>query len=222
MILKRLSLLLTLFLFFLSGNSQNKVVRDIEAWTGASFQKQLGNKVELALEQEFRIEHNISQLYEVFSGIEGKYALNDQWRFSLGYRFIRNKTNSGDYESRYRINTDLAYRKQLNRLRISWRVRWQSRHDKDETLNTNNIRNRIALKYNIRRFKYTPYFSGEIFYGYKKNSGSDFNKFRLTFGTERNLSNKSEIRGFYRIEKELNEIYPKTTYIIGLRYNFGI
>jgi hypothetical protein len=221
MIYKKLFLVLLLISFIVCGNSQTVVVKDIEAWTGARIKKQFGDKFELSFEEEFRFEHNISELYEFFTEAGATYSLNNQWKIGLNYRFIRNLTNSGDFESRFRINTDLSYRKKINRLRLSWRTRLQSRNEPDELYDVNNFRNKIAIKYNIRKSKYTPYFSTEVYYRFMKNAESEFNKIRFTLGSDRAISSNSDINFFYRIEKELNEDYPKTTYIIGLRYDFG-
>jgi len=221
MILKKLFVIFFCLLIYAFGYSQTKVVRDLEAWTGARIKKDIGNRWELSLEEEFRLEHNMSQLYEFLTEAGVSYSFNKQWRLRVNYRFIRNRTNSGDFETRYRLNADLSFRKDVNRLRISWRGRIQSRTEQNETYSTNNFRNRIAMKYNIRKSKFSPYFSAELYYGYSMIQDPRFNKMRFTFGSDYSLSGKSDINIFYRLEGELLEEYPKTTNIIGIKYDFG-
>lgn len=222
MINKKPLLVFIFFLIYTIGHSQTVVVRDLEAWTRARIKKDIGNKWELSLEEEFRLEHNASQLYEFFTEAGISYSLNKQWELGVNYRLIRNRTNSGDFETRRRINADMAYRRKFNRLRFSWRARIQSRNEVDETYTNNNLRNKFALKYNIKKCKLSPYFSGELYYKFVKTMESGFNKVRFTFGSDWSVSKKSDIAFFYRIERELNEEYPKTTNIIGLKYDFGI
>lgn len=221
MVIKKISLILFCLLIYSFGNSQTKVIRDVEAWTGAKISKDVGERWEISLEEEFRMEHNMSQLYEVLTEAGVSYSFNKQWRLRINYRFIRNLTPSGDFETRFRINTDLSFRKDFNRFRIFWRGRIQSRTEKDETYSTNNFRNRFAIKYNIRKSKLSPYFSAELFYGFSKIQDPGFSKLRFTFGSDYSLSQKSDINFFYRIESELNEVYPKSTHIFGLKYDFG-
>ncbi|MFC2097711.1 DUF2490 domain-containing protein [Bacteroidota bacterium] len=220
--IKKKSLLILFFIsFIIYGNAQTVVVKDLEAWTGARIKKELGNNWEISLEEEFRFGHNISELYESYTEAGISYSFNKQWEVGGNYRLVRNRTNSGDFETRQRINADIAYKRKMNRFRLSWRGRIQYLFEPDEVHSVNNFRNKLQLKYNIKNCKFTPYAACELYYRFIKSEGSGFNKLRFTFGTDRSLSKNSEINFFYRIERDLNIDNPKTAYILGLKYDFG-
>ena len=87
-----------------------------------------------------------------------------------------------------------------------------------DDVNVNTFRFKTGLNYNIKKWKLDPKFSAEIFSRLQDNDGLD--KLRLTLGTDYKLTKASEIGMYYRLEKQLQGIYPKTTYILGLSYEY--
>lgn len=231
-------------LLFLSGNSfaQNTtVVQDFELWTGVQLQKSLlENKLSLGLTQEFRFDDNSTSINNYFTEFEAGYELFKDFRLDAGYRFIRNNKNSG-YSNKGRFFMDANYKTKLDRLKIGYRLRYQNHTfigDPDSDA-TNKYRLRLKFDYNIKNWKFDPYFSAEGFYAQTTNrinyiptiteveKVAGFQKLRLTVGTQYKFNKTISLGGFYRYEREfgsypLNYNTPRNFFIAGLNLKFDL
>jgi len=234
-----MKLLCSLPLVFLTLNASilnaqdSTVVRDFEVWSGLTFEKSfLENKLDIGLTQEFRFNDNSSQLNVFFTELESKYTFKNNIVLGGAYRFIRNDNKDG-YVSQHRINLDLGYKYELDRLTFGARARYQSRISSDEDeYSVTKYRFRLKAEYNIKNWKLDPYVSAEVFHrseDYLINyipeiteavlRSSGFEKMRYTVGTSYKISDHFKLGAFYRIEKEFKS-YPlfyntPATYFIG-------
>ena len=92
---------------------------------------------------------------------------------------------------------------------------------KDDVANQH-IRFKTYVGYNLKKWKLDPKFSAEIYHKIGDEISNKFDKYRFTLGTEYKFKKLGKLNIFFRIEKELNELFPETTNIIGLKYIYTI
>ena len=239
----RCSMLLPLLIAPFIYAQDSLVTSDFETWTGINIEKTLfDKKLDLSLTQEFRFNDNSSHLDNFFTELGGRYEIIEDLKIGVGYRFIRNKRNTGD-RNENRWNADLSYKHQLDRFTLSYRFMYTNYNvigiTQDEgDYPTHKYRLRLKAKYNIKNWKLDPYISVE---GFLSQEAEDYNfietitetrqafgfeKMRYTIGTSYKLAKFFEIGAFYRIEhgfKSYTFNYGLSTikYIGGLNLNFN-
>lgn len=206
--------------------AQSDDTKDLEGWSSIGIEYKLNKKWSFELEEQLRLDENISEIGEYFTQLSAEYTLMKNFKIGGGLRFIRENDNEGNiqgYENHLRYNLDATYKHKINDFSIKYRLRYQNKNELSVDDNANqNIRFKTGLEYNIKKWKLDPKFSAEIFNHFEKGDENGFSKYRLTLGTDYKFKNFGKIALFYRIEKELNETIPKTTNIIGLKYTYTI
>ncbi len=205
-------------------------VRDMETWSSIGFELDLNKKWSFSLEEQLRMKSNSTEVDSYFTefGLFYKGFKNFEVGGNLRYQSINdNKGKIQGYETHFRYNLDLAYSYKVERFKLTYRVRYQNRNEVgvDELAGDYAIskwRLKASVNYNIRKWKFDPTFSAEIFRRSQETTTSEFNRLRMTLGTKYDLKKFGDIKGFYRIERELNATYPKTTYIWGLAYVYTL
>ena len=86
------------------------------------------------------------------------------------------------------------------------------------------LRLRAQAGYNVRNWKLDPELSAELYrpLGSFSDSNTEFDKARLTLGTDLDVWNLGELGVFYRLEKELGVESPKTSNIIGMKFSYDL
>lgn len=214
------------------------VVSDYETWAGVSVQKSfLEKKLDLGFTQEFRFNDNSTRLDQYFSELQLDYKIFKNFKAGIGYRFIRNNTNSG-YKNEQRLFADLSYEHKLDRWTLSYRFRFQNQDElglkKDEGDDiTQKYRLRFKVAYNIKKVKLDPYVSVEGFFS-RENHGinyietitertiySGFEKLRYTIGLDYSVKKWFGINAYYRIEQGFKS-YPAAFNTPSILYVGGI
>jgi len=224
--MKRYKLLLILLSITLSVSAQDNIVvtSDFESWSTIGISKKIGD-FKLSLDENLRLHENSTSIDKFFTDVGVSYKINKYIKLGTNYRFYRNKTTSGDYKNQHRFSGDLKLSYGLDRFDFSYRARLQN---KDEDFyksdlsdnNVNNFRNKLQVEYDIKKTKFEPYVSAELFRRFGDSQADYFNKYRLTIGMKYELKKIGEFNLFYRFDKELNSTYPKSTYIVGLGYSY--
>jgi hypothetical protein len=227
--MKKLVLIAFLCLLFLNksfAQENTVIVSDLETWSSIKVSKKVW-KLNISLEEELRLNRNSSQIDLFFTDLGVSYKINKYVKMGTDYRFYRTLTNSGDFETRHRFSGEVKLNYDIKRFDVSYRLRFQN---KDEDFyksdlsdnNLSNLRNKIKIDYNIKKSKFNPYLSAELFRRLARSDADYFNKYRLTLGTTYTFKNIGSINIFYRFDKELNTTYPKSTYILGVGYSYKI
>jgi hypothetical protein len=219
-----MALLLIQFPRLFAQQGEYVTVRDMEVWTSVELKYKINKKWKIGFEEQLRLKNNATEVDQYFSELTANYSLNKAFTVGVGGRFVRENDNQGKiqgYENHFRWNFDLGYEHKIDRLSLAYRLRYQTKSEWVENASAkNNFRLKIEGKYNFNHWKFDPVLSAEIF-----NSISNdmtFNKIRWTAGTSYSAKNIGEFGLFYRMERELNESYPKTTNIIGFNYQYTI
>lgn len=203
-------------------------VRDLETWSAAGVKLKLNKDWEFGLSEQLRLKTNSSIVSSYFTEVDATYGGWGNWEVGAGLRFIRDNDTEGDvqgYENHLRFNMDLGYKHKVERLKLSYRFRYQNKNElgfsasEGDYLN-HHVRFKLGLDYNIKDWKLDPKVSTELFRHFETGEINGFDKFRVTIGTNYKVKKVGTFKAFYRMERELNATYPKTTNIIGVAYAY--
>lgn len=227
--MKHIKILVVLasLLFTSFGFSQDDT-NDLASWTAINLKYKLDKKWTFNLEGQLRLKEDISEVDEYFSELGASYSLFKGFKLGTGFRYIRENDNEGNvqgYENHIRYNIDASYKHKINNLSLKYRLRYQNKNELGVSTSEGDyakqtLRFKTSLEYNFSNWKLDPEISAEIFNRFGKEAENEFSKYRLTFGTEYKLKKIGTIGVFYRFQKELNEEFPETTNIIGLKYTY--
>lgn len=221
--------------FFIIGATQLSAqsgtyytVRDFQTWSSATLAFKPNKKVKLGISQELRLENNTSEVDKYFTEGFFKYKIAKPFTLGAELRFIRSNDNEGKiqgYENHLRHALNAQFKHKVNRLELKYRLQYQSRKEIGQTASINDdptkkLRLKVGGAYNIKKWKFDPVLSGEIFRTLGTNG--DFSKIRGTLGTSFETKKAGELSFFYRIEKELNKSYPQLTNVIGFNYQYTL
>lgn len=231
--IKRIFGLLILLIFstsLLSQNGEYVTVRDLETWSSLNLKYKVSKKWDLRLEQQFRFNDNSGNLDTYFSEFSTNLDFNDYIFGGFGLRYIKQNDDVGKiqgFENHLRLHFDLGVKHKIKRFDFEYRLRFQNKNElgigKEEGDYPNkNLRLKVGLGYNFKDWKLDPVISGEIFRHYEEREQTEFNKFRLTLGTRYKTEKLGKIAVFYRMEKELQVSYPKTSNILGVKYTYTL
>lgn len=210
------------------ASAQNE--NDLESWTSIGLKYKINKKWGLELQEQFRLKENISVTDQYFTQLDGSYKLNKNISFGAGLRYIKSNDNTGKiqgYEKHFRYHFDVVLKHKINSFTLKHRLRYQNKNElnvseADGDYAKKNLRFKSSISYNFKDWKLDPKFSAEIFNRSEEGGDSGFSKYRLTLGTSYKMKSAGEIGLYYRMEKELNESFPKTTNIIGLKYIYTL
>ncbi|PCJ64799.1 MAG: hypothetical protein COA58_11020 [Bacteroidetes bacterium] len=224
--LKKHTLLSIFLVFTISGLAQNgtyHTVRDFETWTSATFNYKVNKKIKLSLNEQLRLKDNSSTVDAYFTQLSLKYNFTKKLSLGIGARYIRDNDDKGKiqgYENHLRWQADLEYKHKISRFTMKYRTRYQNKDELGITTDSakTNFRLKLASTYNIKNWKFDPTVSTEIFNGLSNDEG--LNKIRFTLGTKYRTKHVGDFGLFYRMEKGLIGDSPKTTNIIGFKYDY--
>lgn len=218
--IRTLWIILLLFCSFTVSLAQ---ISDFELWSGVQLRKNITKKLRVSFEEEIRFNENISDIKKFYSEISLSYRLNRYIKFAAHYRFTENKTILSYYSTRHRIMADISLRYRISRLTVAYRARFQTKYIDIYSSETgfvprNHSRNKLSLKYNIRKNPVSPFASGELYYQLNNPEGNQLDKFRYTAGFEYNINKKNSFDIYFRNQQQLNVNNPVKSYIIGVKY----
>jgi len=134
------------------------------------------------------------------------------------YRFIGDYTNDEpEYLHRFAFDAEPKY--EINRLELELRLRYTNYTDfAGETgENRSYYRYRLQAKYDIKKFKFNPHISWELF---QKSNEKSFYKGRYEIGVEYGFKKKNELEIFYFLQDYYNK--DKLHHIIGVKYQLKL
>ncbi|AWW00183.1 DUF2490 domain-containing protein [Arcticibacterium luteifluviistationis] len=197
--------------------------QDLETWSGLELEYEITPKLSVSLEPQLRLKENSSVIDTYFGELSGKYDLWKGFSLGAGVRFIKKNDTNGNiqgYENHLRYQFDASYKHSIDNLDVKYRFRYQNKSELDsDNSNEASTRYKLSLDYNFKNWKLDPEVSGEMF---RSVEDSQFDKYRLTFGTSYKLGNVGKLKAFYGFENTLNTESLKHTNIIGLNFKHTI
>ena len=220
--MSRRTLIIIAMLYLPKQADGQVVVRDFQVWSSVQINKDIGTKWSVSLENQIRLEHDAKQFDENLTQLELDFSPFKSWQFSLGFREIRHRTGSGDFENRMRIHLDAGYSLEINRLEAGVRARIQFRSDEGEDQLLNDFRSRLMLDYNIPSWKLDPFVYGEVDFRLPGREPFGYYSFRMVLGLIWKISTLHRLRFFYMLEREQQEYYPFTANRLGIEYQIRL
>ena len=178
--------------------------QDFQQWSKIGVSYDFNKDLSVSLDQAFRFRENASLTDVSFSNLALKYDIK-KWSVAIGYRYITDFDLSQNTSISQRIYTDINYSKKKRRWRIKNRLRYQYQEENFT------LRDKIFLKYNIRKTPLEPFTTFELFF-----KDSEFKKWRYTFGVSHPFLKEFDIDAFYRLQQSFNTNNPKQLHILGL------
>jgi len=183
--------------------------QDFQQWSKIGLSYDFNKDLSVSLDQALRFRENASLADVTFSNLSLKYDLIKKWSVAIGYRYINDFDLSQNISISHRIYTDIIYRKKKKRWEIKNRFRYQYQEENFT------LRDKIYLKYNIRKTPLEPFTDLELFF-----KDSEFKKWRYTLGVSHPFLKELEIDAFYRLQKSFNTNNSKQLHILGLTMEY--
>jgi hypothetical protein len=215
--MKKLNTILIGILFSAVLNAQTN---DAQLWSWVSVNKKVAKDLVGTLEQQVRLDHNMSFPKNIFTEMRMGYRLNKHIKYTISYRFMNRGQAEGGFVSGNRFTGDLRLRYKSKPFILFYRNRMQREYRMEEEgiEQINYTRNKLALALDLDK-KFSPYASFEIYYHLNK---AEFNKNRYTLGVEFDLRNRNELEVFYRIQQDYNVNGRETAYVIGIGFSHSL
>lgn len=223
-----------LFLAFTEGYTQEGTyveVRDLETWTSAEFNLKVDKKWNFGLQSQMRLDNNSSERKSYLTQLSTDYKFTKKFQMGIGFRHTIKNDNEGNIQGNehfFRFQVNASYKHKANRFDFKHRFRYTSSNEIgvskiEGDLPEQYFRFKSSVGYNIKDWKLDPEFSGELFSKYIKYGQSNgLDRFRLTIGTSYKLKAIGKIGLYYRMEREINALYPKTTNILQFKYAYTL
>jgi len=239
--MRKITIILLLLVASVANAQDSTLTRDLETWTSVGGQKKLlDKKLNLSGQLQFRLDDNTSRLYQYFVNIGGDYEIVKGLKLGAGYRFIKDGNKTKGFDTEHRFNVDLGYGHKVDRLKLNYRLRYQSRSNSAVANSpTSKYRLRLKADYNIKKWKYDPFFATEFFYANETetinyveeitevNAVKGMQKYRLQVGTKFKTGKVGTFKIYYMLEHQFANYgtsygIPVNWNIIGLNYTFKL
>ncbi len=186
---------------------------DTELWKGVEFEKSWGNDLSFSIEEQIRLNNNLSQFKSTFIQVGVKYTPVRYIRVSGGYRYTLRQTKTGQ-----RLFVDLGI-KPFRRISIFepvFRFRYQEDYSVGD-LAERYFRPKLSLKKDIKALKLDLSVGGELFY-HLSNEGNEFDRYRLSIALSGSLNKRSSITLAYIFQEEFNIRAPGAASVFSVSF----
>lgn len=200
---------------------------DLGAMFEAKVTKSLSQRWEVGLEEELRLQNNLTQYDRSVTSATVEYAILPK-RLKAGalYSFLNVYNNDHLYQNRHRYALMLRARQEIGNIRLSLRVRYQSTY-KQEVSKTykinpeNYLRTKLEIAYKMRRSRWEPSLSGELFYTLNDPYRNVVDRIRTEFVLDYRLDRRQYLAGVVRVDIPIQDKEPQTVVKFGLSYKFN-
>lgn len=225
--MKRLLLSIFIFCFTLPVFSQTE---NFGSWMTLGFNKGLGKKFELSIDQEFRLKDNLSTINLFYTNVGINYKVTKFLKVAFVYRNVQKKKENGAYGIRSRIYTDVALKFKPGKWTLGYRARLQAEwrqagYNRDKgNVPEVFLRNLFKAGYEVGPHL-TPYLGTELRWQLQNPRlpwGNGFDRQRIIAGMDYKLNDMHSFGAYFLFQKEYNVNDRETLYIIGLEYTLSI
>ncbi len=211
--------ILIVILIALPFLTKAQVVSDAKLWTGLSVTKKI-NDFEFSLNEEIRMDENISHIDKVFSEVGVQYKMIKGLYIAVNYRFGRdNDYETVNYNIRHRIDLGITYKYKLNDFRFAFRTKVQTKNALPNENSPTFSRNKLSIKYKLKN-NLSPFIAYEFYYQF--NEQNVINRTRFFLGSSYKVNKKNTIKLFYMYENKFNTKNLKHNHVYGVSYSIEI
>jgi len=200
------------FFLLLSGSLFGAV--DFESRSTVSYGFKLPYSSKLDCEQSLRLSGKEQSFKQTFTELTLSYEIIDDLSVIIPIRYA-----IFDDKVKNRISLGGIFKIRMKPIKIRFKSRFQSTHEKDKDPNEV-YRNKLYAHYKLSK-KLEPFLSYEVFHPANSNDNS-LNEYRLSFGTDFDLPRKRSIKLYYQFKVEdLNKKSPDKAHIMGLTFSLN-
>lgn len=216
-------LILCFLLFPFLANSQNSTV--FQVWNEAGISYKIDKKQSLAFDLTTR--HAAGGLRTFFPQVSYKYKLNKYIRPSIDYRYIGSRNNEGNFEFQHRINANLQFNQEFERLQLGLRLRYQySTNRLAENFEPEfgqAIRIKPSLAYDLPKTDLEPQVSMEFFTGpMDGQNGYHLNRIRWSVGLAYTFEGPHSLEVAYLYDQRIMSPGALNRAILNFSYGYSL
>jgi hypothetical protein len=208
------------FVLFLGASRVFAQTKDAALWMDAGFSREMGDRFELTVSPEIRLDENLTRWSRLFADFSLEYKYNKHISLSAAYR--GGVGNDGVHiDSRHRMQYGLGLKQKWN----DWSVQYQSRvqfalnaawSDSDVDFNTT-WRNRLTVKYGgLKKTDLATAY--EIFNSVSAYQELAMTNWRWTAQVARKINKEQSVSVGYLIQRDLTESPQHLDFVFLLSY----
>ncbi len=216
---------LLLFWMFFSTTSLFSQGSIFQLWTEKGVKVSLTKRSSFGLDWTTRIGENGFET--MFPQLNFKYKVCDWFRPSIDFRYIIDKSSSGEYSPSSRINLNAQFNYDKKRFSAGLRIRYQYGFDRISADYESDFdkayRIKPQLSYDIKNSLFSPILSAEFFYDPSYSDlGRRFNKIRYFIGARLDFSGAHGFQFGYQYDQKINLPAPINKHVLSLSYSYSI
>lgn len=198
-------------------------IDDGKLWTSITVKHKLSRKATVALTEELRLNHDITQVDQIFSNVGVEYELIKNLKVAFNYRFINNNKFSY-YEKDHRLYLDASYKYKVKKFSFALRERLEDQYSAIYSSETGGVptwylRSKFTIEYYLQS-KYKPYAAVESFYliDHPKEKSEQIDRLRYLIGIEYEFNRKNSVNLFTILQEQVSPQFQSV--IVGFGYTF--
>ena len=167
-----------------STGSTARAQSDAELWLFAGVKGDVGSGFGLGVNQQLRLNDDMSQLSTVLTDFYVSYDVTDWFRIQPTYRIGWARSRNRGLQIFHRPQIDFRAKASFGEFRVSYRVRFQERirwDRDDDTRHEHGLRNRISAEWKTES-GLVPSAEAELFLDIAGDDGTEFYRQRFSIG----------------------------------------
>lgn len=213
-----------LFLYLPSlAFGQNSTV--FQVWNEAGVSYKFDKKQSFAFDLTTR--HTAGGLQTIFPQVSYKYKVNKNIRPSIDYRLISDRNQEGNMTLQHRLNANLQFNQELERLQLGLRLRYQYSTnrlaDNFEPEFGQALRIKPSLAYDLSNTDLEPQVSMEFFTGPMEGQvGFHMNRIRWSIGLGYTFEGPHTVEIAYLYDQRINSPSALNRAILNFSYGYSL
>lgn len=231
--------ILLLFLAVIAGFSNLILAQnsdDLEGWSAVQLDVRASKKMTFSVSEHLRYRNDITTVSTYFTQVETNYEVIKDFELGLGVRFIKKNDDVGKkqgIESHFRYQFDASFKHDINRIGLSYRLRYQNKNElgfsEDEgDIPKEQLRFQFGVGYKLLPISVVFKLKAEFFNTFvDKTVGNKIDRQRFTLSASRKFNRFGKIALFYRTQDNFNVEVKNTEVtvskaILGFKYTYTL
>lgn len=198
---------------------------DAAIWTNFYFEKKVSDKWTIHLNQQNRINENVTRFNLAYADVGVTYKLNKYASVMGDYVFSQNRKFDLSFKSRHQGYVALMLHARMGRWRFNYRNMFQSQVEEYFSSEKGKVpeyyeRNKVTVKYDLNKYV-SLYSAQEIYYPLYQEKNKGFDRSRTFAGMFYNLNKQMQIELYFLFQRELNAFdATRRVFVYGLGYSY--
>lgn len=212
-------------LLFLPAFSWGQNSTVFQVWNEVGLSYKLDKKQSLAFDLTTR--HDALGIQTYFPQISYRYKVSKFFKPSIDYRYIGTRTNEGNYTYQHRLNANLQFTHELNRLLLGLRMRYQYSSNRlaanFEPEFGQALRIKPSLAYDLKKSNLEPQISAEFFSGpMDGQNGYQLNRIRWSIGLGYAINSAHALEINYLYDQRISSPGTLNRAILNFSYGYNL